>query len=71
VATFVHPDDAAGWRRALQQLLDEPERAARAGMRARAHAARYSAERMANAYCEAYGAVLSQPGHSQPAGIAA
>ena len=57
VAVFVHPEDVSGWRRALSRLLAEPSAAARAGLRARAHARRYSAEAMARAYCEAYDAL--------------
>jgi glycogen synthase len=53
-ALFVTPDDARGWRDALARLLAEPARRMDLARRARVHAARYTAARMADEYLAAY-----------------
>jgi glycogen synthase len=59
VAIFVDPDDVEGWRAALCSLTRDPERAAERGRRARTRALTYSADKMADGYCDAYRALLS------------
>jgi glycosyltransferase involved in cell wall biosynthesis len=53
-AKFVGPDDVDGWRDALSCLVSDPVLAEARGFAARERSLRYSAEAMANAYCEAY-----------------
>jgi glycosyltransferase involved in cell wall biosynthesis len=57
-ALFVPPDDEDALERALRTLIDDPERCARAGARARGRALAYSAERMGAAYLDAYARVV-------------
>jgi glycogen(starch) synthase len=57
-ATFVRPDDLAGWRRALQLLSRNPAMAAADGKNAQAHARQYTAQRMTDAYFDAYQTLL-------------
>ncbi|HEY3779364.1 MAG TPA: glycosyltransferase family 4 protein [Rhizomicrobium sp.] len=70
-AIFVPPDDAMAWRHALSGLIAEPARAAHAGMRAQAHAERYSSEAMATGYLAAYAALLPHKQELPLAGVAA
>jgi glycosyltransferase involved in cell wall biosynthesis len=58
-ALFVQPSDEAGLRDALERLLADPARAAALGTRARRRAQRYTAVRMADAYLDAYSALIS------------
>ncbi len=58
-AIFVHPDDENGWRDALGHLTEDTKRAFESGLRARAHAARYSADAMTAEYLDAYRAVCA------------
>lgn len=58
-ALFVDPEDAAGWHAALQRLLDRPQERAQLGRRARKHALRYTARRMARAYLARYETLLA------------
>jgi glycogen synthase len=58
-ATFVHPDDTAGWRRVLQLLTADRAMAAADGHKARERARHYRGEHMVQAYCDAYGALLA------------
>jgi glycogen synthase len=58
-ALFVQPSDEAGLRAALEGLLADPARAAALGTRARRRAQRYTAVRMADAYLDAYCALIS------------
>ena len=58
-ALFVQPNDEAGLRDALEGLLADPARAAGLGLRARRRAQRYTAVRMADAYLDAYSALIS------------
>ena len=67
-ARFVHPDDTQGWRNALSTLVADPVLAEARGYAARERSLRYSAERMANAYWEAYGRLV---GHRPVEGVAA
>lgn len=59
VATFIDPDDVAGWRAALSSLAADWQRAAELGRKARARALTYSAERMVDGYWNAYRTLLS------------
>jgi glycosyltransferase involved in cell wall biosynthesis len=58
-AVFVDPDDVEGWREALARFTSSPAEAARAGRLARESALRYSAQRMADGYWEAYRSLLA------------
>jgi glycosyltransferase involved in cell wall biosynthesis len=58
-ALFVQPNDEAGLRDALEGLLADPARAAGLGARARRRAQRYTAVRTADAYLDAYRALIS------------
>jgi glycosyltransferase involved in cell wall biosynthesis len=53
-ALYVHPDDAAGFSRAISRLCGDPEFLAVMASRARRHARRYSAAAMAAAYMNVY-----------------
>jgi glycosyltransferase involved in cell wall biosynthesis len=70
-AIFVHPDDESGWVRALSLLTDNPSLAADYGARARERAVRYSAERMAAEYLDAYRAVRARRTRDQIVEVAA
>ena len=59
-AVFVQPDDEAGLRDAMEELLSDPARAAQLGERARRRAQRYTARRMADSYLDAYRALMSK-----------
>jgi glycosyltransferase involved in cell wall biosynthesis len=59
-ATFVPPDDVAGWRRALQLLTNNPAMAVADAEKARARASRYTAGRMTERYLEAYQATMRE-----------
>jgi glycosyltransferase involved in cell wall biosynthesis len=56
-ATFVSPEDPAALAAAVNALLDEPARRARAAQAARTHAARYTVAAMARGYQSAYNAI--------------
>jgi glycogen(starch) synthase len=58
-AIFVDPHDVRGWHDTLSFLTRNPQRATEHGRRARSHALAYTSERMADAYCDAYGKLLS------------
>lgn len=58
-ALFVDPDDSAGLHNLLRDLLADPARQAALGERARRRAQRYSSERMADSYLEAYADLVS------------
>ena len=56
-ALFVPPDDADALRRALQSLIDNPDRRSRMAERAQTRARQYTPGRMAAGYVAAYGQV--------------
>jgi glycosyltransferase involved in cell wall biosynthesis len=58
-ATFVDPRDVRSWHHTLSWLTRNPARAAEQGRRARSRALAYTSERMADAYCDAYGTLTS------------
>jgi glycogen synthase len=58
-ATFVAPDDAAGWAEALQWLVTDPASARVAGRAARDRALGYSASAMARGYVALYAELLA------------
>jgi glycosyltransferase involved in cell wall biosynthesis len=53
-ALFVAPDDSGALGAAIQKLIAAPQERSRLAMRARARAAGFTIERMADAYLEAY-----------------
>jgi glycogen synthase len=58
-AVFVHPDDEDQWRNVLAGLSRDPSSTAELGAKARERALLYSTQRMADAYRDAYGELLS------------
>ncbi|HEX3431277.1 MAG TPA: glycosyltransferase family 4 protein [Rhizomicrobium sp.] len=68
VAGFVDPDDVCAWRGALAALISDPVIAEARGHAARERSLRYSADRMAEAYCDAYASLFARP---KPEGMAA
>jgi glycogen(starch) synthase len=58
-AIFVPPDDEDALAAALQALIDDPELRARQAARARARAARYTPDAMADGYRDAYSALIA------------
>jgi glycosyltransferase involved in cell wall biosynthesis len=56
-ATFVSPEDPAALAAAVNALLDDPARRARAAQAARTHAARFTVAAMARDYRSAYKAI--------------
>lgn len=58
-AWFVSPDDPAGLRFALRQLIARPDLCAEYALRARQRAAAFTARRMTNAYLQSYTSLLT------------
>ena len=57
-AVFVPPNDAAALKATLNELIVKPSLRAEWGAKARARAARFTSECMAEEYLRAYGEVL-------------
>jgi glycosyltransferase involved in cell wall biosynthesis len=70
-AFFLEPDDEEGWARTLSQLAEDSRLASEYGRRARERALRYSAQRMAAGYLEAYRTVWAPKTREQQIGVAA
>jgi glycogen(starch) synthase len=70
-AIFVPPEDESGWTNALLQLSEDAALAADYGRRARERAARYSAERTAAEYLDAYRTVWAPRAQNRMVGAAA
>lgn len=59
-AEYVHPDDTEGLASTLRRLTSDAERLGELGMLARGRAAKYGAERMAQAYLNLYRELVSR-----------
>ena len=59
VALFVDPDDADGFARAVQQLIDQPDARSELSARASERARRYSLDAMGESYLAAYSDVIA------------